>query len=268
MHASFDPSDSFVAFVRFVVGTSSVVRFVVGTSCLAGLAFGGAVVSAQDGRASHNQLTDAEQRDGWTLLFDGRSLDGWRGYKRPDAASTRWRVEDGTLTVPPNDGRDTRGALDLISTATFDRFELSFEWRIAPAGNSGVKYFVLEDMDAAIGHEYQIIDDERHPDAKIGAERQTASFYDVLTAADRRLEPAGGEFNRGRIVVQGPAVEHWLNGTKVLTYDLDSPSLRAAVADSKFKDVARFGTLQSGHILLQDHGDQVWYRNVKIRRLR
>jgi inosose dehydratase len=211
-----------------------------------------------------NQLTDAEKRAGWMLLFDGKTLDGWRGYKRPDAAGTRWSVVDGLLTITPNDGKDTRGARDLISTATFDRFELTFEWRVAPGGNSGVKYFILEDMDSAIGHEYQIIDDAKHPDAAIGPERQTAAFYDVLAASNRPIRPAG-DFNQSRIVVTGPGVEHWLNGVKVLEYELDSPALRAAIEDSKFKGVARFGKLQKGHILLQDHGDQVWYRNIKIR---
>jgi inosose dehydratase len=213
---------------------------------------------------AHNQLTDEEKRAGWALLFDGRTLDGWRGYKRPDAAATRWRVADGMVTVPPNDGKDTRGARDLISTATFDQFELTFEWKVAPGGNSGVKYFVLEDMDSAIGHEYQIIDDVRHADAALGPERQTAAFYDVLAASNRPIKPAG-EFNQSRIAVNGPKVEHWLNGVKVLEYELDTPALRAAVEDSKFKGVARFGKLQKGHILLQDHGDQVWYRDIKIR---
>jgi hypothetical protein len=220
--------------------------------------------AAQPGTSSmHNRLTDAEKRAGWTVLFDGRSLDGWRGYKQPDATATRWRVEDGFLTVPPNDGKDTRGARDLISAATFDRFELSFEWRVSLGGNSGVKYYVLEDMDAAIGHEYQIIDDERHADAKVGPERQTAAFYDVLSPTNRHLEPAG-RVNTGRIVANGKTVEHWLNGSRVLQYELASESLGRAIVDSKFKDVARFGKLQKGHILLQDHGDQIWYRDIKI----
>lgn len=211
-------------------------------------------------------LTEQEARAGWKLLFDGKSLDGWRGYKKPDATSTRWRVEDGLLTIAKNDGKDTRGARDLISTDTYDRFELAFEWRISQGGNSGVKYFVLEDMDSAIGHEYQVIDDERHPDAKIGPKRQTSALYDVLAASNRPLRPAG-EWNESRVIVRGPTVEHWLNGTKVLSYELDSPELKGAIAQSKFKDVARFGKLQKGHILVQDHGDQVWYRSIKIRPL-
>jgi hypothetical protein len=216
--------------------------------------------------AAINQLSDAEKKAGWTLLFDGTSLDNWRGYKRADTSGTRWKVEDGMLTVDPKDGRDTRGQLDIISKSTFDRFELTWEWRVTEGGNSGLKYFVLEDMDAAIGHEYQEIDDERHADAKIGSHRQTAAFYDVLPASNRPLRPAG-QFNQSRIVSNGRTVEHYLNGTRVLQYELDSAELRAAIAKSKFKDVARFGKLQNGHILLQDHGDRVWYRNLKIRKL-
>ena len=201
---------------------------------------------------------------GWKSLFDGKTLDGWRGYKKTDAKESRWMVEDGMLTLPRNDGKDTRGARDIISTDTYDQFELEWEWKIALAGNSGVKYFVLEDLDSAIGHEYQLIDDERHPDAKVGPKRQTSALYDVLAAANRPLKPAG-EWNTSRVVVRGTTVEHWLNGTKVLSYELGSPALKAAVAESKFKDVARFGTPQKGHILVQDHGDQVWFKSIRIR---
>jgi hypothetical protein len=210
------------------------------------------------------QLSADDAKAGWKLLFDGKTLNGWRGYKKTDASGSRWIVEDGMLTLPKNDGKDTRGARDLISADTYDQFELAWDWRVASGGNSGLKYFVLEDLDSAIGHEYQLIDDERHPDAKIGAKRQTASLYDVLPAADRPLRPAG-EWNSSRVVVRGSSVEHWLNGTKVLSYELNSPALKTAIAASKFKDVARFGTPQKGHILIQDHGDQVWYRGVRIR---
>jgi hypothetical protein len=203
---------------------------------------------------------------GWISLFDGKSLTGWRGYKKPDVAGTRWSVQDGLLTLPAKDGKDTRGSRDIITTETFDQFELIWEWKVSPGGNSGLQYFVLEDMDSAIGHEYQIIDDALHPDAKIGPHRQTAALYDVLPAADRKIKPAG-EWNTSRIVVKGSTVEHFLNDGKVLTYQLDSPALKTAIAGSKFKDVARFGKLHKGHILLQDHGDQVWYRSIKIRRL-
>jgi hypothetical protein len=221
---------------------------------------------AAAGRDAQHTQPAAGNGDGWMLLFDGKSLDGWRGYNRPDASGTQWRVEDGQLTVPPSGGRDTRGARDLITTATFRQFDLTWEWRIAPGGNSGLKYFVLEDRDAAIGHEYQMIDDERHADAKIGPHRQTAAFYDVLAAANRPLKPAG-EVNTSRVLVRGNHVEHWLNGQRVLQYELDSPELRAAIEKSKFKDIERFGKPQDGHILVQDHGDRVWFRNIRIRRL-
>jgi hypothetical protein len=200
----------------------------------------------------------------WTPLFDGKSLAGWRGYKKPDASETRWTVENGALTLPPNDGKDTRGARDIITSNTFDSFELRWEWKAAPGANSGVKYFVLEDQPSAIGHEYQIIDDERHADAKIGPHRQTAALYDVFPAAERPIKPAG-EWNVSEVRAHGNHIEHWLNGKKVLEYELNSPKLKDGIAKSKFKDIARFGTPQKGHILLQDHGDQVWYRKVEIR---
>jgi hypothetical protein len=213
-----------------------------------------------------NQLSPTDQKAGWTLLFNGTSLDGWRAYKRPDASGTRWVVKDSLLCLEPGDSSDTRGARDIVAAKPYAQFELAWDWRVSPGGNSGVKYFVLEDRDAAIGHEYQLIDDTKHADAKIGPHRQTAAFYDVLPAADRPTRPAG-EWNTSRVVVRGAEVEHWLNGTKVLAYTLDSPALREAIAKSKFKDVERFGKPQNGLILLQDHGDSVCYRNVKVRPL-
>jgi hypothetical protein len=207
---------------------------------------------------------EAVPQDGWTNLFDGASLKGWRAYRQPDATKTRWKVEDGMLTVDPGDTKDTRGARDIITTGTYDNFELAFEWKVSPGGNSGVKYFILEDRDSAIGHEYQVIDDLKHPDAKIGAHRQTAAFYDVLPATNRQLKPAG-EFNQSRVIVNGRNVEHYLNGTRVLQYELSSPALQAAIEKSKFKGIERFGKPQKGHILLQDHGDRVWYRSIRIK---
>jgi len=214
--------------------------------------------AAQPHAVAANTLTDAEKKAGWILLFDGHSLDGWRGYKKPDATDSRWKVEDGALTVPPNNGKDTHGERDIITKDTFEQFEL--------VADCGIKYFVLEDGNSAIGHEYQVIDDERHPDAKVGPHRQTAAFYDVLQANDRPVKPAG-EWNTTRIVVRGQTVEHWLNGKKVLQYELSSPALNAAIEKSKFKGMERFGKRQNGYILLQDHGNQVWFRNIKVRRL-
>jgi hypothetical protein len=225
----------------------------------AGLALIAAAVMTASPAANEAVLQEV-----WTNLFDGKTLDGWRGYSQPDASKTRWKVDNGMLVVDPGDGKDTRGARDLITVGTYDNFDLVFEWKVSPGGNSGLKYFVLEDRPSAIGHEYQLIDDEKHPDAKVGPHRQTAAFYDVLPATNRPIKPAG-EFNTSRIVVSGRNVEHYLNGTRVLQYELSSPALQAAIDKSKFKGIERFGKPQKGHILLQDHGDRVWYRSVRIR---
>jgi hypothetical protein len=236
-------------------------RFTMAAALAASISLAGAAAAQVP-----NQLSAAEQQAGWTLLFNGTSLDGWRGYKRPDATGTRWVAKDGLLCLAPGDSTDTRGARDIVTAKPYSQFELSWDWRISEGGNSGVKYFVLEDRDGAIGHEYQVIDDAKHPDAKIGPHRQTAAFYDVLPATNRPSKPAG-EWNTSRVVVRGNDVEHWLNGTKVLSYTLDSPALGEAIAKSKFKDIERFGKPQNGLILLQDHGDAVCYRNVKVRAL-
>jgi hypothetical protein len=233
-----------------------------------------AVMSAQNGPAPGSKPAARAQPPAAVSLFDGKTLQGWRGYKRPDATGSRWKVEDGLLTLTFVDGKDTRGARDIITTETYDLFDLTWEWKVSQGGNSGLKYFVLEDRDSAIGHEYQMIDDERHPDAKIGPHRQTAAFYDVLAAPQPRpLKPAG-EWNWSRVrvapsrVVPGSTrVYHYLNNLRVLEYELNSPELNAAIEKSKFKGIERFGKLQKGHILIQDHGDQVWYRNIKITRL-
>jgi hypothetical protein len=234
---------------------------------------GALVVTVAGEQAKPAASTPATDRPVMSL-FDGKSLTGWRGYKKADAGGSRWAVQDGLLTLSPNDGKDTRGARDIITDETFDLFDLSWDWKIAEGGNSGLKYFVLEDRDSAIGHEYQMIDDARHPDAKIGPHRQTAAFYDVLAAPGTRPVKPAGEWNTSRVrvapsrAVAGSArVTHYLNGVSVLEYELNSPELNAAIEKSKFKGIERFGKLQKGHILLQDHGNQVWFRNIKIQRL-
>jgi hypothetical protein len=222
---------------------------------------------AQEGKQKNAVEPKRVEKDGWTPLFDGKSLAGWRGYKKPDASETRWKVVDGLLTIDSNGAGDTHGMRDLITDATYEQLDLRWEWKISQGGNSGVKYFVLEDQPSAIGHEYQMIDDERHPDAKIGPHRQTAAFYDVFAAHDRPMKPAG-EWNTSEVIVKGKHVTHILNGKTVLEYELDSPELKAAIAKSKFKDIARFGKLQPGHLLVQDHGDQVWFRKIEIRNVK
>jgi hypothetical protein len=213
-----------------------------------------------------NQLTAAEKKEGWVLLFDGVGAAQWRGYQKADMTGLRWKVEDDCLALPPSDGSDTKGSRDIVSKKLYGNFEFAWEWRVAPGGNSGVKYLVTEDRESAIGHEYQIIDDDRHADAGKRDSRRTGSFYDVLPAPSARPHPAG-RFNQSRVLVQGNRVEHWLNGEKILAYELSSDALRKAIADSKFKGMEGFEAAKRGHLLLQDHGDAVCYRTLKIREL-
>lgn len=209
-----------------------------------------------------NTLTAAEKADGWQLLFDGRTLDGWRGYRRDTLPETGWEITDGILrTVPKVKGGE------LITRRKFGDFELTWEWRVPPGGNNGVKYFVTEERPQSPGHEYQMIDDAGYP-GKLTPQQLTAAFYDVLpAAADKPLRPAG-EWNASRLVVRGTRVEHWLNGRNVLTYELGSDAVKAGIATSKFKGHPGFGEKIDGHIMLTYHQDECSYRNLKIRERR
>jgi hypothetical protein len=226
--------------------------------------------------AAANQLTDAEKKEGWILLFDGKDLTGWRGYKKGGTAAAaagtatkdsngRWKVDNGALCLPAGSGQDTHGSRDIITDKTYKSFDLRWQWKIASGGNSGLKYFVTEKHESAIGHEYQMIDDDRHPDAKIGPHRTTGAFYDVFPpdAAAKKVKPIG-EWNDSRVVVSGNHVEHWLNGAKVLEYTLESPEVKAAIAKSKYKEIDDFDKALDAHILLQDHGNEVCFRSIKI----
>lgn len=225
---------------------------------LAGLVTGPAGLSA----ASVNELTAREKSDGWKLLFDGKTTAGWHKFKTAPFPGKGWAVEDGWLHGL------AKGGGDIISDDQFDQFELSWEWKIAAGGNSGLKYFVADTRSSALGHEYQMIDDAKNEDAKAPQGKHvTASFYDVLAPTSKLPLKAAGEINESRILVKGSHVEHWLNGVKVLEYDCGSDGTKAAVAGSKFKTTPDFGTCVKGHILLQDHSSQVWFRNIKIRSL-
>jgi len=208
-----------------------------------------------------NTLTAAERTDGWQLLFDGRTLDAWRGYRRDALPESGWEIKDGTIrTIPKAKGGE------LITRKKFDDFEFAWEWRVAPGGNNGVKYFVTEERPQSPGHEYQMIDDAGYP-GKLSANHRTADFYDVLPAApDKPIRPAG-EWNESRIVVRGKRVEHWLNGRNVLTYELGSEPVKAGIEKSKFKGHAGFGEKIAGHVMLTYHQDECSYRNLKIREL-
>lgn len=210
--------------------------------------------------AEPNTLTDEEKAAGWTLLFDGQNFKGWRGFRILGLPEAGWAIENGLLkTVPKVKGKE------LITQEKFDDFELSWEWRVEAGGNNGIKYLVTEDRPKAPGPEYQMLDDEKHPDALRGDTHKTAALYDVLPPAQDKPAKPAGEWNTSRIVVRGNRVEHWLNGAKVLAYELGSDALKAALAKSKFKDFPDFGTKISGHIMLTYHNDACWFRNIKIR---
>jgi hypothetical protein len=215
--------------------------------------------------APANQLTKKEKAEGWKLLFDGQTTQGWRIFKEQTFPSAGWVVEDGWLHCLGKGSRNGGG--EIISDAEFGDFDLRWDWKLAPGGNSGVKYFIIESRKEALGHEYQMIDDKETPDAiRAGGKHLTASFYDVLAPGPTPLKPPG-EVNHSCILVRGNHVEHWLNGVKVLEYECGSEAVKKAVAESKFKNVAGFGDKVRGHILLQDHNSEVWFQNVKIREL-
>jgi hypothetical protein len=227
-----------------------------------------------------NTLTSAEEANGWKLLFDGRTFEGWRGLGLDSIPEGHWLIEDGSIRkvasgdVPTAaDGQPLEGG-DVMTTGTYRDFELAFEWKVGPGANSGIKYNVSEDMStasppvhAALGFEYQILDDDLHPDAQNGPNRTAAALYDLFPPApNKSLQPVGS-FNQGRIVFSGGHGEHWLNGVKVLEFDLGSDSFDSAFAASKYVPIEGFAEKRSGHIVLQDHGDDVWFRSIKIREL-
>ncbi|PYJ58347.1 MAG: DUF1080 domain-containing protein [Verrucomicrobia bacterium] len=200
--------------------------------------------------------------DRWRLLFDGKTFNGWRGYGMKTMPAKGWKVEDGILKKV---GGEHGG--DIITDKTFDNFELGWEWRISSRGNNGIKYLVTEDRPSAPGPEYQMIDDKGNEDGKLGPKHATASFYDVLPPSPDEPLKNAGEWNSSRVLIQGNHVEHWLNGKKVLEYELGSDAVKAALAKSKFRSAPGFGSKIKGHIMLTDHHDECWFRNIKIREL-
>jgi len=227
-----------------------------------------------------NTLTEQEKGEGWVLLFDGKTFNGWRGLGRDTIPEGHWAIENGAIKKVPSgevplqeDGQPLKGG-DIMTIRSFENFELYLEWKISSAGNSGIKYNVSEEMSisyppkyAALGFEYQILDDEKHPDAKNGTNRTAAALYDLIAPEGKKLKSIG-EFNTARIVFSGNHGEHWLNGVKVLEYELGSPQMDAFLAASKYRNIPEFGKKRKGHIVLQDHTDAVWFRTIKIRELK
>jgi hypothetical protein len=205
----------------------------------------------------HNTLTDEERAAGWQLLFDGQTTTGWRGFRRDDMPAG-WQVANGKLKRVAQGG-------DIITTEQYGSFELELEWRIETGGNSGIFFHVTEDADHVwqTGPEMQILDNAAHRDG-LQPETSAGSNY-ALHAPTRDVTRPPGEWNRVRLVVHGNHVEHWLNGEKIVEYELGSDDWKARVEASKFRDMPGYGRARSGHIALQDHGDPVAFRNIRIR---
>lgn len=208
---------------------------------------------------AHNTLTAREKAAGWRLLFDGRTTAGWRNWKKP-GVDPGWRVEDGVLVCA-----DPKATSDLITVGEYGDFDLSFQWRIGTKGNSGVYFHVLEDGANGYesGPEYQLLDNARGFPPK----EQAGSLYGLYAPSADVTRPVG-EFNESRLVVRKGHVEHWLNGVKVVEYELNSPEFKARMEGTKFARWPLFASASSGHIALQDHGDVVAFRDIKIRPLR
>lgn len=222
--------------------------------------------------ATVNALTPAERAAGWRLLFDGKTWSGWRGFRREKMPDEGWTIEDGAIKHIAGNGEQSKQGGDIITVGKYDNFELQLEWRISPGGNSGIKYLIDEDMVksgySGLGFEMQVLDDNGHPDAKMGKEgnRTASALYDLIAPQNKVLHQVG-EWNQVRLIVNGNHVEHWLNGAKVVEYELGSSELKALIAESKYKTIPGFGEVRKGHILLQDHGHEVWFRNIKLREL-
>jgi Domain of Unknown Function (DUF1080) len=228
-----------------------------------------------------NRLSDAERRAGWKLLWDGKTSKGWRSAKAPSFPKKGWSIHDGMLTVEPSGGGEAVNGGDIITTKDYSSFELSIDFRLTPGANSGIKYFVdpnlLKGDGSAIGLEFQLLDDALHPDAKMGRDgnRTLGSLYDLITARNlsdstfpvKRYNPPG-EWNRAVVIVRGSHVEHWLNGFKVVEYERGSKAFRDLVAISKYAKWPNFGEWKQGPILLQDHGNRVDFRSIKLRELK
>lgn len=221
-----------------------------------------------------NNITAEEKTNGWELLFDGQSSKGWKSAKRPGFPQNGWKIEQGVISVMEAGGSESTNGGDIVTENKYSAFDLSFEFKLAPAANSGVKYFVTlaeETNGSAIGLEYQILDDTLHGDAKMGRDgnRTLASLYDLITAEKQKrfIKPIG-QWNTGRIVVYpNNKVEHYLNGIKVLEYIRGSKAFKDLVAISKYVGWKNFGEAHEGHILLQDHGNAVSYRSIKLKKL-
>lgn len=220
-----------------------------------------------------NTISDREAKAGWKLLWDGKTTNGWRGAKLDGFPEKGWKIEDGFLKVMKSDGGESTNGGDIVTTRPYKNFVLKVDFKITEGANSGIKYFVDTELNkgqgSAIGCEFQILDDTKHPDAKLGVNgnRTLGSLYDLIPAPkDKPFRK--GFFNTAMVVVKDNHVEHWLNGIKIVEYERNNQMWEALVDFSKYKDWPNFGNAEEGLILLQDHGDEVWFQNVKIKELK
>ncbi|MCL6102199.1 MAG: DUF1080 domain-containing protein [Bacteroidetes bacterium] len=226
-----------------------------------------------------NTLTKAEQKAGWELLWDGKTLNGWVSNKDGLTPQKGWTIQDNELIV---DLGTNKGGGDLVTQKEFKNFILDVDFKLTPGANSGIKYFIQPNKNGKgysnVSCEFQVLDDERHPDAKLGknGNRTLASLYDLIPANSQKFDPAQavkrsnaiGQWNRARIEVRGEKVTHYLNGIKIVEYTRGTPEWRALVATSKFKGVKGFGEYATGHLLLQEHGNEVHYKNIKLQEIK
>ncbi|MEH6514293.1 MAG: DUF1080 domain-containing protein [Maribacter arcticus] len=219
-----------------------------------------------------NALGVDELKNGWKMLWDGETANGWRGARLDEFPTIGWEIKDGILTVLPSGGEESAAGGDIVTKELYGDFELILDFKITEGANSGIKYYVDTDINkgpgSSIGLEYQILDDARHPDAKLGnhdGSRTVASLYDLIQADVTKPMNGLGEWNTAHIISKDNHVEHWLNGMKVLEYERKSDDYRKLVSESKYAQWPNFGEAEKGHILLQDHGDKVSFKNIKIK---
>ena len=219
-----------------------------------------------------NSISEHEAADGWELLWDGKTTDGWRGAKLDEFPEQGWSIKDGVLIVHKADGGESTNGGDIVTTRPYKNFMLMVDFKITEGANSGIKYFVDTNLNkgagSAIGCEFQILDDRNHPDANQGVDgnRTLGSLYDLIPAPENKPFRRGF-FNTAMVVVEDNHVEHWLNGVKLLEYERNTEEWEELVDKSKYKDWSNFGNAEEGLLLLQDHGDEVWFQNVKIKEL-
>jgi len=232
-----------------------------------------AVEAMPKGGAKDNTLTKKEKKAGWSLLFDGQTSAGWMNARTKTFPSGGWEIKDGMLIMDPESKKQKGGGGDIVTTDKFRNFELSIDFMYTKGANSGIKYFIDTESNngslASIGCEYQVLDDRNHPDAKAGinGNRTLGGLYDLITPKPK-TDNGENAWNTAKIVVNGNKVQHWLNGQITVEYERGNQAWKDLVATSKFKNSPGFGEVQDGRILLQDHGNLVYFKNMKIREIK